>query len=115
MRGQSIEGPPHPRDISKNLTLRDVLGALELHVLDPVGQPGLSWLFVTTANAVPGPKRNDGSGVILLQEYSQSVVQLRLDQVSGEWWRHSFRSPSWNARLPPRLRRRARLTNASSG
>src|SRR5687768_10100472 len=85
MRGQGIERPSHPRDVSKYLALLDGRSSLELHVLDPVGQPGLSWLFVPTPDAVPGPEGDDRRGAVLLQDDSQPVGQLRLDDVISGW------------------------------
>ena len=59
-------------------------GSLELHVLDPVGEPGLAGQLVSAADAVPGPDGGDRRGVVLLENDSQPVAQLRFDNVD---WR----------------------------
>src|SRR5215208_6745129 len=86
--GQGVESPSYSRHVSEYLALLNPRGSLELHVLYPVGQPGLSWELVSTPDAVPGPDRNDRRRVVLLQNDSQPVVQLSFDDVIGGWWRH---------------------------
>jgi hypothetical protein len=74
VRGQGVESSSHPRHVPEDLALFNARGSLELHVLDPMGQPGLTWEFVSAPNSVPGPNGDDGRGVVFQQNDSQAVT-----------------------------------------
>ena len=54
---------------------REVRGAFELHVFDPVGDAGRSLPFVARTDAIPDPAADQGRGVDLLQPHLKSVAQ----------------------------------------
>ncbi len=68
VRGERVEGAADAGDIAEDAALFEGRGALELHVLDPVGEAGLARMLVAAADAIPGPERGDGGGVVLFEE-----------------------------------------------
>ena len=87
--GQGVERAADPGDIAENLALLDGRGALELHVLDPVGEAGLAGELVAAADAVPGPDGDDRRGVIFLQKDFSPLLS----------W---FQRPDWRMAAPCR-------------
>ena len=63
-----------------------VLGALEHHVLEQVGEPGAARPLVLRTHVVPDVDRHHGDGVVLVQDHVQAVgqgvvLELQLRQV----------------------------------
>ena len=67
-------------DDAFDLIARDVGGALEIHVLDPVRHAGQARALVLRADLVPAPHRRQRRGVLLLNEHLQTVVESRAAQ-----------------------------------
>src|SRR5690606_12021437 len=74
-RGHGVEVAADTRDRAEDGALGDGRRALELHVLDPVRDAGEAGKLVAATDAVPGPERDDGGVVLLLQEEGEAVVE----------------------------------------
>ena len=60
-----------------------LVGALEVHVLDPVRDAGQAGTFVLRADLVPAPHRRQRRGVLFLDQHLQAVVERR--RAKGVW------------------------------
>ena len=65
------------------LRLRDVLGALEHHVFEEVGEPRPPGLFVLGPHVVPEVDRDDGREVILGDDDPEAVVEAVVAEGDG--------------------------------
>jgi hypothetical protein len=72
----AVPRAPEPLDDTIHLVARDVLGPLEIHVLDPVRHAGPARQFVARPDAVPAPHRHKRSRVKCLREDFEAVVEV---------------------------------------
>ncbi len=75
--GVAVPGPSEPLHDPLHLLSGNARGPLEVHVLDPVGDPGQPGTLVTRSHPVPAPHRHEGDGVHLLNEHAESVIEVR--------------------------------------
>ena len=73
----AVPAPAELLDDPFHLIARDVLGALEVHVLDPVRHAGLARPLVPRADLVPAPHRGQRRGVLFAHQHLQAVVERR--------------------------------------
>ena len=69
----------------------DVLGALEHHVLEQVGEPGAPFALVARADVVVHRDREHGGGVVLRDDHAQPVLEARVGELDPLDWRRAQR------------------------
>jgi len=74
-------GPDMPLDEALHLIARNVGRALEVHVLDPVGDAGKAGPLVAGADPVPAPDRHERRGVNRADQNLQSIIEVCLPDI----------------------------------
>ena len=72
---RAVERPPVPFDELDELHLSQVLGALEHHMLEKMGEPGASYSFVLGADVIPIVDVHHRQLVVNVQDHLQAVGQ----------------------------------------
>ena len=81
--GRAVHRAAGRLDEGDVLGLGDVLGALEHHVLEQVGEARLARLFVLGADVVPDVDRDDGGEVVLGDDQAQAVGEALVGEGHG--------------------------------
>ena len=73
--GVAVPVPTPFLDNALHIVFRESTGSLEVHVLDPVGDPGEARALVPAADAVPAPDAHEGIVAHRAEEDGEAVVQ----------------------------------------
>ena len=79
--GVAVPEAAETLDQSLHLVPRNVPGALEVHVLDPVRGAGTSRALVARAHSIPAPHRHQRRGVNRTDQNLEAVVEVCLADV----------------------------------